>query len=304
LRDFIRNAVVNEFGGREPSEQIVAALEAYVNDISFLPNQKLGGGGKLTAKSSEAARRGEAIFLRPFRNDASMSCAACHRPSTAFVDHGLHDVGTGGKFKTPTLVNANFSAPYFHDGRFETYEQVVDYFNRHFDLGYSQNERADLVAYLEAAGDADQPVTRNTVQAELDEIAMFAGVLDSAIASHNQEIIQLTVEAVGSEWRELGEQFPSPKDPNISEGLKERRHARNAVRELVLTLRRVAMAAEAGDFDDAQRAYAEYQKRAGAVRSTLDAAERFSLFNPQVRETRFKALDQLTRLAGGGLAQR
>jgi cytochrome c peroxidase len=39
----------------------------------------------------------------------------------AFVDHGLHDVGTKGQFKTPTLVNANFSAPYFHDGRFDSY---------------------------------------------------------------------------------------------------------------------------------------------------------------------------------------
>src|SRR6185312_15007288 len=177
LRDFIRNAVVNEFGGREPTEEIVAALEAYVNDISFLPNDRFDGSGKLTPKSSEATRRGADIFDRPFRNDASMSCAACHRPSTAFVDHALHDVGSGGKFKTPTLVNANFSAPYFHDGRFDTYEQVVNYFDRHFNLGYSPSERADLVVYLKAIGDADEPITRNTAQAELDEIAMFASVL-------------------------------------------------------------------------------------------------------------------------------
>ncbi len=302
LRDFIRNAVVNEFGGHEPSEQVVAALEAYVNDISFLPNDKLGGGGKLTSRSSEAARRGEAIFMRPFRNDASLSCASCHRPSTAFVDHEVHDVGTKGKFKTPTLVNANFSAPYFHDGRFDTHEAVVDFFDRQFDLGYAPQERADLVAYLKAVGDADEPIVRNTVQAELDEIALFASVLERAIPEKNLEVIQLTVETVGNEWRELGEQFPSPKDPTITQGLRERRHARGAVRDLVLTLRRVAMAAEAGDFDQAGRLYADYRAQAATSVRTFTAAEPFSLFNPQVREAHLKALDQLTRLATGGMS--
>jgi cytochrome c peroxidase len=35
-----------------------------------------------------------------------MSCAGCHIPSAAFVDHQQHDVGSGGLFKTPTLRNA------------------------------------------------------------------------------------------------------------------------------------------------------------------------------------------------------
>lgn len=41
LRDFIRNAIVNEFAGADPSAQVVDALEAYVKEISFLPNPKL-----------------------------------------------------------------------------------------------------------------------------------------------------------------------------------------------------------------------------------------------------------------------
>ena len=51
------------------------------------------------------------------------------RPSGAFVDHQQHDVGSGGLFKTPTLRNADFNAPYFHDGRFDTYDQVVAHFD-------------------------------------------------------------------------------------------------------------------------------------------------------------------------------
>jgi cytochrome c peroxidase len=299
LRDFIHNAVVNEFGGHEPSAQVVDALEAYVKDISFLPNAKLAR-GELTGAASDAARRGEAIFNRPFRNDASMSCATCHRPGDFFVDHKLHDVGSGGRFKTPTLVNAKFNAPYFHDGRFDSFDAVVDYFDRHYDLGLSGQERADLVAYLGAVGDADEPVTRNTVQAELDEIALFASVLDTAIPQHNGEIVGLTVETVGHEWRELGENFPPAKDTTVEGGLSERRHARNAVFGVVLTLRRIAMASEAGKFDDAARLYAGYREKVATAATKLKAAEPYSLFNREVRAAHFRALDRLVDMAEGG----
>src|SRR6185312_15917308 len=134
LRDFIRNVVVNEFAGPEPSGEVLDALVAYVQDIAFLPNPKLNSDGKLTDAASEAAHRGEHIFNRPFPHDAATSCASCHQPSSAFVDHQVHDVGSGGFFKTKTLINAKFNAPYFHDGRFDSYDQVVGYFDKHFDL--------------------------------------------------------------------------------------------------------------------------------------------------------------------------
>lgn len=48
-------------------------------------------------------------------------------------DLGLYDI-TGdendkGKFKTPTLRNINFTGPYMHDGRFESLEDVVDFYS-------------------------------------------------------------------------------------------------------------------------------------------------------------------------------
>jgi cytochrome c peroxidase len=304
LRDFIHNAVVNEFDGSEPSKQVVDAIEAYIKDISFLPNGRLGADGELTGKNSEAARRGEAIFRQPFRKNASLSCASCHQPGDFFVDHRLHDVGSGGSFKTPTLINAQFNAPYFHDGRFDSFRQVVDYFDRHYDLGLTERDRSDLVAYLDAVGDADQPTTRNTVQAELDEIALFAGVLDRAIPQQNREIIGLTVETVGHEWRELGESFPPAKDPTVKGGLNERRRARNAVFDVVLTLRRIAMASEAGKFDEAARIYAGYRHDAAAAGQRLKAAEAYSLFNPTVREEHFRALDRLVDMAEGSSTKR
>ncbi len=297
LRDFIRNVVVNEFAGKEPSVEVLDALVAYVQEISFLPNPKLGTGGRLSKEASDAAHRGEVLFNKPFPHDPSMSCGGCHTADSAFVDHKVHDVGSGGWFKTKTLLNARFNAPYFHDGRFDTFDEVVGYFDKQYDLGLKNDERADLVAYLDAVGDAAEPFTRNTVQAEVDEVTAFASVLDTAIPARNREVIALTVDSVGGEWREIGEKFPGRTDTSVNGGLHERLQARVTVRDLVLTLRRVAMAAEADDFAGAAKIYADYKQQAVAASGQLKLAEQYSLFNPSVYEAHFSALKQLADLA-------
>jgi len=297
LRDFIRNVVVNEFAGPEPSGEVLDALVAYVQDISFLPNPKLDADGRLTAAASPAAHRGERVFNRPFPHEASMSCASCHQPSSAFVDHQVHDIGSGGWFKTKTLINADLNAPYFHDGRFDSYDQVVGYFDKHFDLGLTAPERADLVAYLDAVGDAAQPTTPDTVESELAEIATFVSVLDTAIREHNAAVVAVTVDTVGGEWRELGEQIPEAKDTSVSGGLRERIKARAAVREAVLALRQIDMAASRGDFAAAAAAYADYRKQVGPAGAVLAAAEPWSLFNASVRGAHVAALARLAALA-------
>ena len=296
LSDFVRNVIVNEFAGPEPSGQTLDALVAYIHEISFLPNAKMAPDGRLTAKASDAARRGEAVFNKPFPHGAAMSCASCHQADAAFVDHKVHDIGTGGFFKTKTLVNANFNAPYFHDGRFDTFDEVVGYFDKHYDLGLSGAERADLVAYLETIGDADEPTTRNSVQAEVDELSAFVSVLDVAIPARDTAVILQAIDSVGAEWREIGERFPDRRDTSIEGGIGERLKARASVRGLVLTLRQVAMAAEAGDFTQATRLYAEYGTLVTAATPQLKAAEQWSLFNPEVHRRHFAALAKLAAL--------
>jgi len=297
LREFIRNVIVNEFAGAEPSGQVLDGLVTYINEISFLPNEKITSDGKLTAKAPDAARRGEALFNKPFRRDATMSCATCHVGNAAFVDRKVHDIGSGGLFKTKTLLNAKFNAPYFHDGRYDSLEDVVAHFDRHFDLGLTAAERDDLVAYLDAVGDADQPFTQNTVQAEIDELAQFAGVLDVAIPARDADVIVLTVDSVGAEWREVGEKFPDQKNTTVEGGLAERLKARAAVRDMVLTLRRIAMAAQTDDFTEASRLYGEYRQTVAAVTPYLTAAEPWSLYNPAVHDRHFSALRKLAELA-------
>lgn len=296
LRAFIRHVVVDEFAGPEPSDQVLDALVTYVEDIAFLPNAKLAPDGRLTERASAAARRGEAVFRRPFPHDPSLSCAACHVPAQGFVDHRLHDVGSGGPVKTQTLRNANFNAPYFHDGRYATYAEVIAHFDRHYDLGLAEGDRADLLAYLEAVGDADKPLTRRTVRSERDALGQLARVFDKAVAEQNREVIALAVEAIGNEWRELAENFPGPKDTALKAGVAERLHAAEAVRAVVLSLRRLAMAADRGEFPAAARALADYRREVAAASGKLLRAAPFSLFDPGARKAHLRALEALTAL--------
>jgi hypothetical protein len=294
LHDFVRNVIVNEFSGPEPSPGIVNAIVAYIHDIDFLPNPNLGPGGHLIGQVSDAERRGEALFLKPFPHDPSLSCAGCHVPSAAFVDHQQHDVGSGGLFKTPTLRNADFNAPYFHDGRFDSYDQVVAHFDRVFDLGLSTQDRRDLVAYLTAVGDGVQPYEHDGAGAVLKEINDFTAVLGTAIPANDRDIIALAVDTIGGELRELTERYPDRKNTSVLGGQQERGLARLALKELVLTLRRIDTAAAEGRFSDAAAEYKNYRYlMVAAVPTLLAGAEPWSLFNPVVHDAHYAALRQV-----------
>jgi cytochrome c peroxidase len=294
LRDFVHNVIVNEFAGPEPSPALLDAIVAYVQDIDFLPNQSLGPGGRLVGKISESERRGEALFARPFPHDPGMSCAGCHIPSGAFLDHQQHDVDSGGLFKTPTLRNADFNAPYFHDGRFDSFDQVVAHFDRVFDLGLSEQDRHDLVAYLTAVGDGMLPYEQDGAGATLKEINDFTTVLATAIPAGDRDTVALVVDTVGLELRELTEQYPDRKDTIVSGGEQQRSQARMALKEVVLTLRRIDMAVAEGRISDAAADYKLYRNlMAAAVPALLASAQPWSLFNPAVHDRHYGALRQV-----------
>jgi Di-haem cytochrome c peroxidase len=298
LRDFVRNVIVNEFGGPEPSPAIFDAIIAYIEDIDFLPNLNLGPDGRLGVRATEAQRRGEELFFKPFPHNPELSCAGCHVPSGSFVDHRQHSVGSGGLFKTPTLMNANFNAPYFHDGRYDTYDQVVAHFDRTYKLGLSSADHADLVAYLNAAGDGLQPYEYDGVSAQLKEIGDFVSVLDTAIPAHDAEAIALTVHTVGRELRDLVEQFPGAKDTTVQGGLQERLAARNALKNLVLIVRRIGVLSADGHFDEAAAEFQNYRRLTlAAVPILVKKAQPWSLFDPAVHDAHFAELRRLVQSA-------
>ena len=118
---------------------------------------------------SEPARRGMALFF-----SERLSCSECHAGFTfsgpATWDRGpkieptFHDNGLGGRFRAPTLRNIAATAPYMHDGRFATLEDVVDHYAkggtaspgrsplvRGFTI--TEGEKRDLVEFLKSLTD-------------------------------------------------------------------------------------------------------------------------------------------------------
>jgi cytochrome c peroxidase len=297
LRMFVRNVIVDEFGGAEPSAPVLDAMVAYIEDVEFLPNPRVTSEGRLTGRNSASARRGEALFVKAFPHDAALSCAACHAPADHFVDHRKHDVGSGGAFKTPTLTNANSNAPYFHDGRYGTYDEVVRHFDQQYSLGLSATNQSDLIAYLIAVGDGERAEEPDSIEAWLKEIHDFASVLDTAIPAHDNQIVSVAVDTVGTELRELTEHFPDHKDPTVTGGSTERRRARQSLKEVVLSLRRIGLAGSANDFDAAMFEYSNYQRLIQNAVPDMKRAQPWSLFDPRIHEMHYAALRRVSETA-------
>ena len=87
---------------------------------------------------------------------------------TNFTDLGLgavtNNVFDNGKFKVPSLRNIELTAPYMHDGRFATLEEVLDHYSsgghgvlnedvniRPFPLTVQQ--RSDLIEFMKSFTD-------------------------------------------------------------------------------------------------------------------------------------------------------
>ena len=84
---------------------------------------------------------GKQLFFNPL-----LGCNSCHKTESFTAsspkNNGLEavsiDAGIGGvindplqvgNFKVPSLKNIEFTAPYMHDGRFATLEEVIDHYN-------------------------------------------------------------------------------------------------------------------------------------------------------------------------------
>jgi cytochrome c peroxidase len=173
------------FGDPEiTNERIARALAQFLR--SMVSYQSRYDDGRLQVSSSHddfpnytnEENRGKALFIR--------NCALCHLPDqdahfvmTEPVNTGLDedttntDGGVGditlkpqdvGRFKSPSLRNVEFTAPYMHDGRFATLDAVLDHYSnggknhpnkdvRVQPLHFTSSEKAALVAFLRTLTD-------------------------------------------------------------------------------------------------------------------------------------------------------
>jgi cytochrome c peroxidase len=68
-------------------------------------------------------------------------------PGRAMVTGKWADIG---KFKGPILRGLAARAPYFHNGFAATLDEVLDFYESRFNIGLTDQERADLIAFLKA----------------------------------------------------------------------------------------------------------------------------------------------------------
>ncbi|HQQ93496.1 MAG TPA: cytochrome c peroxidase [Bacteroidia bacterium] len=137
------------------------------------------------------------VFLSPDENEGMETfftergdCFHCHAyplmSSNTFHNNGLDSLLSGqnlgrylvsgnindeGKFSAPTLRNIEYTAPYMHDGRFQTLEEVVEFYNsgvhwnspnidplmtkpaKLYGLGLSPVQKSNLVKFLRTLSD-------------------------------------------------------------------------------------------------------------------------------------------------------
>lgn len=201
------------FGGGEEAvttENMSRALAAFQRSLlsqnSPFDRYAAGDFDALTPQQ----RRGLALF-----RSGATRCFECHAAPTFASDTfrvvgvpsddpgraGVTPDGQRGAFKVPTLRNIALSAPYMHNGSLATLEDVVDFyadggghafgidnvdvFVNGFEL--SQQERADLVAFLYALTDESQkPEIPTSVPSGLPVVQPVANPGRKQAAAHNR----------------------------------------------------------------------------------------------------------------------
>ncbi len=130
------------------SEKIALALENYLLTLTSF-DAKFDRVQRGEDKFTPEEQRGFELFSTeydPRRGQFGADCFHCHGgalfQSQGFANNGLDDkftdLGRGkitgkssdnGKFAVPSLRNVELTAPYMHDGRFRSLEEVVDHYS-------------------------------------------------------------------------------------------------------------------------------------------------------------------------------
>jgi cytochrome c peroxidase len=128
--------------------------------LDFPPAPKLNVFGKLNpTKATESERRGQELFF------GKAQCSTCHIPPY-YTDNSMHNLqveryyketmingrlaSADGPIKTFPLRGIKDSPPYLHDDRLLTLDDTVEFFNLVLELKLNDQEKRDLVGFLQA----------------------------------------------------------------------------------------------------------------------------------------------------------
>ena len=140
----IAAAFTNTFGSCEITpERIGIAIEAFVLTLTSY-DSKFDRSLRGEATLDDVEKRGFELFATeydPRQRQFGADCFHCHG-GALFTDHAFRNNGLAneaGHFATPSLRNVALTAPYMHDGRFATLEEVV----AHYDHGLTRTSALD-----------------------------------------------------------------------------------------------------------------------------------------------------------------
>lgn len=146
MRDAVHESALKSMAGPEPTPADLNALDAYFATLDWTPSPFRNPDGSLTP----AAQRGEKVFN-------AKACQTCHAAPT-FTTPAVYDVGLDTPeenlkgYNPPSLRGVYNRAPYLHDARAETLEDVLTQHHRPSQLtgkpDLSPAELKDLIAYL------------------------------------------------------------------------------------------------------------------------------------------------------------
>ncbi len=135
---------------------------------------------------TESEARGYDMYFDISPNMPDAECAHCHNSplftSNQYFNNGITEVASledfpdkglgaitgsrfdNGKFRAPSLRNIALTAPYMHDGRFKTLEEVIDHYNsgghriENTDplirvLGLTEQQKKDILNFLHTLTD-------------------------------------------------------------------------------------------------------------------------------------------------------
>ena len=183
------------FGSPEiTADRVDLAIEQFLLTL-VAADSKFDRSLRGTEHLNEEEKQGFALFVTeydPVRGKRGADCFHCHG-GALFTDFGLRSNGldrvsadggralvTGkatdaGKFKTPSLRNVAMTAPYMHDGRLATLEEVIAHYDHGVKraptldpnlakhptagLALTQDEQRALVAFLRTLTDSSVSVS-------------------------------------------------------------------------------------------------------------------------------------------------
>ena len=184
--------------------QFVRSLMSYQSKYDLALSSGNGGGPDLESVLTEQEILGHQLFNNPPNSNVeSLNCVRCHGTNAQISDslenNGLDantdaDDGAGnGRFKAPSLRDIAARPPYMHDGRFQTLEEVVEFYNSGI-----QNHPQLSNELRQGQGGNGNPVRFNMTEEEKTALVSFLETLTDPFFLNDIKFSDPFAEAVAS----------------------------------------------------------------------------------------------------------